>query len=237
MSLVGVAALLGTLAGVVTAAPKPAPSVEAPFDLGQISGRGERLILVIGGMFPTKDDALNGAAAVSFGDMAGFYVDLTDNYEVIGVYGQAGPDIVPIACEAVPNTMGECDPGSVIESHQAVSLQYHALTPGKALVLDPDDPACDTIGRPPCVSKRLASLLTLSNGQLAKGNFLLVSAFRTLDGAEEFAELARDRGAIVSVIRATKSADTYIGLGQEANPDRVSGPLLDPLSDPDKYQQ
>ncbi len=126
---------------------------------------------------------------------------------------------------------------AVIEAHQAVTLQYRALTPGIRPVIDPDDPGCDSVGHRPCVSKRLDALLSRSDGQLEKGNFLLVSAFRTLTGAEEFAELARDRGAIVSVVRATKTGDAYVGLGQEANPDGESGPLLGPLSDLDKYQQ
>lgn len=237
MILVAVAAMLGTLVGVATAAPQPVAPTEAPFDLAQISGKGENLILVIGGRFSTKEEAEKGAAAVSFGDMAGFYVDSTDNYDVIGVYHQDGPDLVPIPCVDLPQTIGDCEPGAVIQSRQAVALQYRALTSDGRLVLGPDDPACDSIGHPPCVSKRLNALLTESNGQLEKGNFLLLSAFRTLTGAEEFAELARDRGAIVAVIRATKSGDTYVGLGQEANPDGVSGPLLGPLSDPDTYQQ
>ncbi len=137
----------------------------------------------------TREDAEKGVAAISFGDMAGFYVDLTDNYNVIGVYGQKDPDIVPITCEDIPQSVGECEPGSIIEAHQAVTLQYRELTPGKGLALDPDDPACDLIGHPPCVSKRLNALLTGSDEQLEKGNFLALSAFRTLTGAEEFAEL------------------------------------------------
>lgn len=235
--LIGVAALLGILVGVATAAPRPAERDEAPFDLAQITGRGERLILVVGGSFPTRADAEKGAAALSFGDMAGFYVDSTDNYDVIGVYLQVAPDVVPLACEDLPSTQRVCEPGSIIAAHQSIALQYRALTPGKALVLPPDDPACDSIGHPPCVSKRLSALLPGSDGQLERGNVLLVSAFRTISGAEQFAELARDRGAVVSVIRAVKGGDTYVGLGQEANPDGVSGPLLDPLSDPDAYQQ
>ena len=117
-----------------------------------------------------------------------------------------------------------------------VDLTLRILLEG-VLALEPDDAACDSIGHPPCMTKRLSALLTGSGGQFGKGHFLLVSAFRTLAGAEGFAELARDPGGVVAVVRATKTGDTYVGLGQEANPDGVSGPLLGPLSDPDKYQQ
>lgn len=54
---------------------------------------------------------------------------------------------------------------------------------------------------------------------------------------EEFAELARDRGATVTVIQALKVGGPYVGLGQEANPDGVSGPLLVPLDNPDRYER
>lgn len=229
--------MLGLLVGVATAAPNPVDTSDTPLDLVKITGKGERLILVIGGQFSAREDAEKAAVALSFGDMAGFYVDSTDNYDVIGVYDQAGPDILPIACADLPDVAGACAPGTVIDAHQAIALRYRALIPGQGLELDPDDPACDSIGHPPCSAKRLARLLTGAGGQLEKGRFLLVSAFRTLTGAEEFAELARDRGAVVAVIRALKTGDTYVGLGQEANPDGVSGPLLGPLPNPDEYQQ
>jgi hypothetical protein len=234
--LVGVAALSGLLVGVATAAPNPEPQGEAPFDLAQISGNGEHLILVIGGTYATHEEAEKAAAALSLGDMAGFYVDSTEAYDVVGVYQQVDPDIVLMKCEEVAKTAGECEPGSIIESHQAITLQYQALTTGAGLALDPDEQRCDSIGHLPCTGQRLSALLA-DDGQFKKGTFILLSAFRTLSGAQEFAELARDRGASISAVRAVKSGDTYIGLGQEANPDGESGPLLGPLSDPDKYQQ
>lgn len=235
--LIAVAAMLGLLAGVATAAPNPGDTSDTPVDLATITGKGERLILVVGGQFSAREDAEKAAVALSFGDMAGFYVDSTDNYDVIGVYEQVSPDILPIACENLSDVAGACAPGAVIDAHQAIALRYRALTPGHGLELDANDQACDSIGHAPCSAKRLATLLTGAGGQLEKGQFLLVSAFRTLTGGQEFAELARDRGAVVAVIRALKTGDAYVGLGQEANPDGVSGPLLGPLPNPDEYQQ
>lgn len=62
-----------------------------------------------------------------------------------------------------------------------------------------------------------------------KGGWALVSAFRTQEGAQEFAELAEVAGArAVITPRVTSLGGTYVGLGQESAPDG-SGPLLEPV--------
>jgi hypothetical protein len=62
------------------------------------------------------------------------------------------------------------------------------------------------------------------------GDFALVSAFRTDEGAREFAELARSFGhpATIASQRIRSLGGLYTGLGQEAHPDG-SGPLLGPI--------
>jgi len=62
------------------------------------------------------------------------------------------------------------------------------------------------------------------------GDFALVSAFRTQDGADAFVELAETFGApaVVYPRRVTSLGGLYAGLGQEAAPDG-SGPLLGPV--------
>jgi len=76
---------------------------------------------------------------------------------------------------------------------------------------------CGEMGRPSCVVSWLRPLFDGHPFRLVKGKFLLLSAFRTLDGAEQFAELARDRGAEVATIRVVKTGGPYVGLGQEAH--------------------
>jgi hypothetical protein len=60
-------------------------------------------------------------------------------------------------------------------------------------------------------------------------DFVLVSAFRTARGAEEFAALASAAGdAAVVTPRLENLGFDYVGLGQEAHPDGT-GPLIGPL--------
>lgn len=57
------------------------------------------------------------------------------------------------------------------------------------------------------------------------GAWVLASAFRTRDGAEQFAELARSAGAKVTITpRVVSLPGDFAGLGQEARPDGT-GPL------------
>ncbi len=236
--LVAVAAMVGTIVGVATAAPatefaKP----EQGLDLARMSGTGERLILVVAGAYDTEEAAARATSDISFGDMAGFYVDAAENYKVIGYYAQDKPDAVGLSCDDVPKTAGECVPGSSIVAHQPVSLEYHGLVDAPGLLTARSATGCDTLGQLPCTAKRLLGLLSQPQWQFKPGQYLLLSVFRTRHGAEEFAELARDRGATIAVVRAFKLGGPYVGLGQESHPDGVSGPLLDPLSDPDQYQR
>jgi hypothetical protein len=64
------------------------------------------------------------------------------------------------------------------------------------------------------------------------GEFVLVSLFRTSQGAQEFAAFAQstDVAATILPLRVTSFGGAYAGLGQEANPDG-SGPLLGPTEE------
>jgi hypothetical protein len=60
-------------------------------------------------------------------------------------------------------------------------------------------------------------------------HFVLVSAFRTTTGAQEFLDLAQAAGAPALITpRLQNRGDRYVGLGQEADPDG-SGPLTHPI--------
>ena len=65
----------------------------------------------------------------------------------------------------------------------------------------------------------------------APGEFALVSAFRTEEGAEEFATAVRAFGFPAAILptRVRSLGGLYAGLGQEADPDG-SGPLLEPVA-------
>jgi hypothetical protein len=64
------------------------------------------------------------------------------------------------------------------------------------------------------------------------GDFALVSAFRTEEGAEAFAELAATFGNNATILpeRVRSLGGLYAGLGQEASPDGT-GPLLGPVAE------
>ena len=64
----------------------------------------------------------------------------------------------------------------------------------------------------------------------APGAFALVSAFRTLEGAVAFVDLATTYGVPATLLpgQVRSLGGVYAGLGQEARPDGT-GPLLEPL--------
>ncbi|MDQ4005722.1 MAG: hypothetical protein M3135_05405 [Actinomycetota bacterium] len=147
--------LTGTGVGLALAAeedPAGPPAVWDPSVESQPEGRGvgERLILVVGGAFATREEATE--AVQPFGELQGYYVARADQF--VGL--------------------------------------------------------ADAIGA-------------------RASDFVLVSAFRTSQGAEEFASLARAAGdAAVVTPRLENLGSEYVGLGQEAHPDG-SGPLTGPL--------
>ncbi|HET7929395.1 MAG TPA: hypothetical protein VFM40_07575 [Actinomycetota bacterium] len=152
---------LGTLAsaGVIATAAGKAP-VRPPDDrafepaLPADTGAGELLIAVVGGVFPSRQEAESANEALAFGDLQGYYV-------------------VPVA-------------------------QFQGFR--------------QEMGEP--------------------GEFALVSAFRTEEGAREFAELAATLGIPATILpeRVRSLGGLYAGLGQEASPDGT-GPLLGPVAE------
>jgi hypothetical protein len=142
---------VGVLALVGHAAPGPKPVPVGP-TLPPDTGAGEMLVVVVGGVFPARAEADAANAAMSFGDVQGYYV-------------------APVA-------------------------QFEGFR--------------EQVGAP--------------------GEFALVSAFRTEQGAQEFAAFARSLGnpATILPIRVRSLGGVFAGLGQEAAPDG-SGPLLGPI--------
>ena len=155
-------ALLGTVGisiGVLAAVGRTDP---APRDVGPPigprmtpdTGWGELLIVVVGGIYPSRAEAQAANDAMPFGDMSGYYV-------------------VPVA-------------------------QFQGFDQG--------------ISSP--------------------GDFALVSAFRTEQGALDFVALAQSFEYPATILpgRVRSLGGPYVGLGQEANPDG-SGPLLGPVTE------
>jgi hypothetical protein len=153
---VAVALAVGAGVGVSRSGrPTKAPALTDPSvpRLERDRGVGERLLLVVGGAFPTREAAEAANADISFGDLQGFYVAHTDQF---------------------------------------VGLR-------------------DVLGE-------------------TANELVLVSAFRTGQGAREFLELAQAAGAAAFVTpRLENLGWTYVGLGQEADPDG-SGPLTEPIA-------
>jgi len=116
------------------------------------TGAGELLIVVTGGVYPTRAEAEVANEQLVFGDLQGYYV-------------------VPVA-------------------------QFQGFR--------------QQVGAP--------------------GDFALVSAFRTQEGAAEFAEFAATFGYPAEILpaRVRSLGGLFTGLGQESSPDG-SGPLLGPV--------
>ncbi len=153
-----VAGLMGS-AGVMAAAARTAPALgpsTRPVGpaLAPDTGAGELLIAVVGGVFPSRQEAEAANETLVFSDLQGYYV-------------------VPVA-------------------------QFQGFR--------------QQVGEP--------------------GEFALVSAFRTEEGARTFAELASTFGNEAKILpeRVRSLGGLYAGLGQEADPDG-SGPLLGPVEE------
>jgi hypothetical protein len=137
-----------SLGGVPPVPPDPRIGPTPPRD----TGAGEMLLVVLGGVYQTQEEAIAANERMAFGDLEGYYV-------------------VPIA-------------------------QFQGFR--------------EQIGNP--------------------GDFALVSAFRTEDGARAFAKLANAYGYPAEILgdRVRSLGGLYAGLGQEESPDG-SGPLLEPV--------
>jgi hypothetical protein len=143
-----------SLAAVVAVA-RPTPQAvvpPVPPEVPRDTGAGEMLLVVVGGVYPSRAEADAAAAQMAFGDVQGYYV-------------------APVA-------------------------QFQGFT--------------QQVGEP--------------------GDFALVSAFRTQEGADSFVEFAQIQGhpAFILPERVRSLGGVYVGLGQEENPDG-SGPLLGPV--------
>jgi hypothetical protein len=238
--VVALAAGSGAVSGAALAA-APRAASDSPgqvIDLAGSTGAGETMLVVVAGSYVAPAEAVDAAQVLSFGDMQGFYVDASNNYQVLGFYDQTSPDLEVVTCSDNPPVVVLCSPGeSRVNAYQPVQLAYIPLHRA-APVLDVGDKLrCGAVGQPPCMIGRVQRLLRPDTHQLPGGRTLLLTAFRTKQGAAEFVDLARGRGAEVAVLRVLKTGGSYVGLGQEAHPDGVSGPLLAPLPDPAAYQE
>ncbi len=152
--LVAAVTIVAGLATGAIASRGPQPPSDPPVgpDVPRDTGPGEMLVVVVGGVYPTRAEAEDAGAQMALGDVQGYYV-------------------VPVA-------------------------QFQGFNEG--------------IGRP--------------------GDFALVSAFRTDEGAREFAGAMGSFGYPATILpgRVRSLGGEYAGLGQEAAPDG-SGPLLGPV--------
>ncbi|HWP62615.1 MAG TPA: hypothetical protein VNO86_04020 [Candidatus Binatia bacterium] len=228
------ASFTGGLVG-LTWATSPGVGATAVVDLSSVTGVGESLVVVVAGSFPDRASAEARAQELTLGDMQGFYVDSADNYELLGIYDQSSPDLTVEPCRNGPPGP-ECPPGVAFAwVFQPIHLVYVPRATAAAYVAS--GASCGDIGQPPCMMDRVRQLLTGPDLGLAPGGWLVVTAFRTLAGAEEFVELTRSAGYPVAVLRLRKLGGPYVGLGQEAHPDGISGPLLAPLPNQEAYQE
>jgi hypothetical protein len=98
-----VATTTGAVAGVAASGPtrRPGPPALRDLSVPQLAedrGAGERLLLVIGGAFDTREEAEAANQAIRLGDLQGFYVGPTAQFVGLDrVLGEAGGDFVLVS--------------------------------------------------------------------------------------------------------------------------------------------
>lgn len=178
------------------------------------TGVGETLVLVVAAQVPVAEGGRKLAEVNNrFGEIEGFSLDGTDNYEPTGAFTQVSVDVVEVPCAA-----DDCPDGlTTVKEFQPVELEFVPL---------------DATGSLGTIEQTIGTAASLE-----RGLSLIVTGFRTKRGAEQFIELARALGVTDLVtIQARKIGGGDIGLGQEPHPDG-SGPLLEPLPDAELYQR
>lgn len=208
-------------------------------------GIGESLILVVASNPATFTDAVATADELNarFGDLQGFYVDAAENYDVTGALVQVTPDAEGVRCpspgetfeavvESVPLDLDCPDGFTSLTVLLPVGLRYVAADDYGSFEFPSP---CGVVGQPPCQRERYRAML--GDDLTFAGGFVVATAFRTKQGAEQFLELARSADVRDPVVvQAAKLAGGDIGLGQEPHPDG-SGPLTGPLADQERYQR
>jgi len=228
------AALLGTVTGVTaTSLPTAETAKSADYPMPEIPltvGLGEKMVLVVGGMYDTVAEARAAADAMPFGDLHGFFLDESSHYLNLGFFAQTSPHKHRLQC-GIDLDQLHCPQSSAtpVYSYPSISLTYASNAEGSLYLAQHASDPCGSIEQPPCLSETTRYL----GGDLTfiPGKTLLLSAFRTAPGAIEFMELARATGipVIPVAFRVQKIAGPYVGLGWETAP-TGDGMLLQPMS-------
>lgn len=242
LSLIVFSLVLGTVAGTVFLSlrdPRPAASsgIELPY-IPLVTGIGEQLVIVLGGLYDSQAEAQSAADSFNLGDMHAYFVDTTDNYSTLGFYAQTTPNMHRLTCgQDLPLLECPSDPTIETFSQPSISLEYVSKSNAQAYLQEHMDDPCGGVDQPPCLSEVIKYLQDGSTNIIPNKWFLL-SAFRTGAGAIDFMQLARVGGRIPVALRVTKIAGPYVGLGWEPDPDG-SGLLLGPLTPEEtaKYQE
>ena len=196
----------------------------------------ETVLLVVGGRAPSLGEAQSQLREVNarFGGLQGFYVDEARHYDVTGLLVQTSAETASVPCvtEEDGRSVLDCPDGvDTVAEMQPTTLE---LVDTAAFASAPV-PSCEDVGLALCRESYLATLT--DDLGFESSDSLLVTAFRTKQGAEEFLNLARAIGVGgLVVVQARKLGGGDVGLGQEPHPDG-SGPLLGPLDDQEAYQR
>lgn len=222
-------------------------------------GQGESLVLVVGGLYPTRAEAEVAVARSNQGELQGYYLANTDDFRVTAAYADVRPAREDISCTAsgtatAVRTLPEL--GAVtLKQMEARCRELQTAGQGDTLTIvldtrlervavDRDAGGAARLASPSsCVTgSRCLGAAPVALGQAASlpaGQWMAVSGFRTRVGAEQFVTWMRDAQAsppamVLQVLR--QDGTTNIGLGQEANPDGT-GPAVGPLPQQEALQR
>lgn len=222
-------------------------------------GRGESLVLVVGGVYATQADADAAVAASNQGEFSGYYLASTADFRVTAGYADVRPARGAIACNASEMAVASRTLPELAQitpkQLEIACLKLKEATGGDSLSLSLDTrlervpfgqgargavrlaapSSCDPSSR--CMGAAVSALSP--SGTLPADQWMAVSAFRTRAGAEQFVTFQRDAGSgppsmVLQVVR--QAGTTNIGLGQESHPDG-SGPAVMPLPQQEVFQR
>lgn len=222
-------------------------------------GFEESLILVVGGLYDSEQEASAAVAASNQGETAGYYLAATDDFRLQAGYASSAPSSSSIPCDPV-NMPGVAAQLPELAQVSAAQLQEQCKVAIKAgagptlnvardsrlewLPVSTKPHGGRSMANPKACEAGSACLggvprLLGSSVELPQGKWMAVSAFRTKRGAEEFMTWMRQASGhepamVVQVLRVTGTST--IGLGQEAHPDG-QGPLNAELPDQARWQR
>lgn len=227
----GVVAALGVIGPRSPAPADQAVGVEAPPDK---AGLGESLVLVVGGMAESEEEAISLAEEeLALGELDGFHPVRASDFEIDGVFERAAPLLRPFDCGELTERVEREACRTSPDRDELVALDVHLRYVPLADLAEAEPAQCGTTlppaEQPMCLPPNAPQLADVFRPD--SDVWLSATAFRTTRGAEEFLALVHavrgeDLAESLLVVRAVRTAGR-----QQHRLGTRSGPLRKRTSD------